>query len=93
MYILIDKSTFSINEKLYLLFSIGQMKNYILFTSDKISIDKLKEMIYVLYKRYLIYFTKNEIERIIDFELKDERLFNLKYVLVYDSNYENQIRE
>ena len=93
MYILIDKSTFSINEKLYLLFSIGQMKNYILFTSDKISIDKLKEMIYILYKRYLIYFTKNDIERMIDFELKDERLFNLKYVLVYDSNYENQIRE
>ena len=69
------------------------MKNYILFTSDKISIDKLKEMIYILYKRYLIYFTKNDIERMIDFELKDERLFNLKYVLVYDSNYENQIRE
>ncbi len=92
-YILIDKSTFSINEKLYLLFSIGQMKNSILFNNDKITIDKLKEMIYVLYKRYLIYFTKNEIERIIDFELKDERLFNLKYVLVYDSNYENQIKE
>ena len=50
-------------------------------------------MIYALYKRYMIYFTRNVVDRMIDFSLKDERLFNLKYVLIYDSNYENNIRD
>ena len=92
-YTLIDKSSFTISEKLYLLFSIGQMRDWVIFNNEKISIDKVKEMIYSLYKRYLIYFTKNDVERMIDFLLKDERLFNLKYVLVYDSNNENQIKD
>ena len=50
-------------------------------------------MIYALYKRYMIYFTRNVVDRMIDFSFKDERLFNLKYVLIYDSNYENNIRD
>ena len=92
-FALIDKSSFTISEKLYLLFSIGQMKNHIIFNNDKISIIKVKEMIYALYKRYMIYFTKNEVDRMIDFYLKDERLFNLKYALIYDSNYQKNITE
>ena len=37
------------------------------------------------------YFTKNEVDRMIDFYIKDERLFNLKYALIYDSNYQKNI--
>ena len=81
--ILIDKSFFSINEKLYNLFLIARTKDKIIFNSGKLSIEKLKEMIYSLYKRFMIYFTKTEVERMIDFLLKNERLFNIKYAFVY----------
>ena len=47
--VLIDKSSFSINEKLLNLFLIAQTKDKIIFKSDKLSIAKLKEMIYSLY--------------------------------------------
>jgi hypothetical protein len=84
--VIIDKNSYTISEKLYLLFSIAQMKNKILFNSDFVSIDKIKEMIYALYKRFMIYFTKNEIDRMIDYQLKKERLFNIKYVFIYKEN-------
>ena len=93
-FILIDKSSFTISEKLFLLFSIGQTKNYVIFNDEnKITVEKVKEMFYILYKRYLIYFTKNDINRMVDFYLKDERLFNLKYVFIYDSNDENKMNQ
>ena len=91
--ILIDKSFFSINEKLLNLFSIAQAKDKIIFESDKLSIEKLKELIYSLYKRYMIYFTKTEVERMIDFLLKDERLFNIKYAFVYNEKGKEKINE
>lgn len=81
--VLNDKGSYTISEKMFLLFSIAQMKNKLLFNSDKVSIQKLKEMFYSLYKRYMIYFTKQEVDRMIDFALKDEKLFNIKYVLIY----------
>ena len=64
---LIDKLSCTISEKLYLLFSIGQMKNHIIYNNETISIEKVKEMIYALYKRYMIYFTRNVVDRMIDF--------------------------
>ena len=91
--ILVDKSIISINEKLLLLFSIGQMRDKLLLNTDDISIDKLKEMIYSLYKRFRIYFTKSDIERMIDFLLKDERLFNIKYCFVHNKNDTGKINE
>ena len=91
--ILIDRSLISINEKLYLLYSIAQVKDKLLFNNDDISIEKLKEMIYSLYKRFMIYFTKTDVERMIDFLLKDERLFNIKYAFVYNKNNTNKIKE
>ena len=91
--ILIDKSLISINEKLFLLYSIAQTKDKLLFNNDELSIDKLKEMIYSLYKRYMIYFTKTDVERMIDFLLKDERLFNIKYAFVYNKNDTEKINE
>ena len=83
--IIIDKSLISINDKLFLLYSIAQAKDKLLFNIDKISINKVKEMIYCLYKRFMIYFTKNDVERMIDFLLKDERLFNIKYAFIYNN--------
>ena len=82
--ILIDKNIISINEKLSLLYSIAQTKDKLLFNNDEISITKVKEIIYSLYKRFMIYFTKTDVERMIDFLLKDERLFNIKHAFVYN---------
>ena len=82
--ILIDRSLISINEKLFLLYSIAQTKDRLLFNNDDLSISKMKEMIYSLYKRFMIYFTKTDVERMIDFLIKDERLFNIKYAFVYN---------
>ena len=91
--VIIDKNSYTISEKLYLLFSIAQMKNKILFNSDYVSIDKIKEMIYALYKRFMIYFTKNEVDRMIDYKLKNERLLNIKYVFIYNSKDEDEINK
>ena len=91
--ILVDKSIISINEKLFLLFSIAQMRDKLLLNKDEISIDKLKEMIYSLYKRFRIYFSKSDIERMIDFLLKDERLFNVKYAFVHNQKDSEKINE
>ena len=91
--VLIDKSLNSINEKLFLLYSIGQTKNKLLFNNNGLSIVKMKEMIYSLYKRFMIYFTKTDIERMIDFILKDERLFNIKYAFIYNKNDIEKINE
>ena len=91
--VIIDKNSYTISEKLFLLFSIAQMKNKILFNSEDVSIDKIKEMIYALYKRFMIYFTKNEVDRMIDYKLKNERLLNIKYVFIYKSNDEVEINK
>ena len=91
--ILVDKSIISVNEKLFLLFSIAQLRDKLLLNTDNISIEKLKEMIYSLYKRFRIYFTKSDIERMIDFLLKDERLFNIKYAFVHDKKYSEKIND
>ncbi len=37
---LIDKLSCSISEKLYLLFSIGQMKNHIIYNNEKFQLKK-----------------------------------------------------
>ena len=91
--VLIDKASYTISEKMYLLFSIAQMKNKLLFNSDKVSIKKVKEMFYALYKRYMIYFTKNDVDRMIDFALKDEKLLNVKYALVYSEENKDKIEK
>ena len=91
--VLIDNSSCSINEKLLLLYTIAQSKDKLIFNNDDISIRKVKELIYALYKRFMIYFTKTDVEKIIDFLLKDERLFNIKYVFVYNQTNEKKISE
>ena len=91
--ILVDRALLSINEKLFLLFSIAQIKDKLLFNIDDLNISKVKEMVYSLYKRFMIYFTKTDVERMIDFILKDERLFNIKNVFVYNKNDENKINQ
>ena len=90
---IIDKSLNSINEKLYLLYSIAQTKDRILFNNEKLSINKLKELIYSLYKRFMIYFTKTDVERMIDFLFKDERLFNIKHAFIYNKTDSNKIND
>jgi hypothetical protein len=91
--ILTDKSSYTISEKMNMLFTVAQMKNKFLFNSDYVTIDKVKELIYALYKRYMIYFTKSEIDRMIDFAIKDEKLLNIKYVLAYPGNNAEVIKE
>ena len=91
--ILTDKSSYTISEKMNMLFTVAQMKNKFLFNSDYVTIDKVKELFYALYKRYMIYFTKSEIDRMIDFAIKDEKLLNIKYVLAYPGNNAEVIKE
>ena len=91
--ILVDKSIITINEKLYLLFSIAQMKDKLLLNIDNISVDKVKEMIYSLYKRFRIFYTKSDIERMVDYLLKDETLFNIKYAFVHKKEDFEKINE
>ena len=87
---LVDKSI-TINDKLYLLFYIALTKDKFLYNKKRISITKLKEMIYSLYKRYMIYFSKNDVDRMVEFLVKDERTFNIKYAFLYNAKDENII--
>ena len=92
-FVLIDKSLCTINQKLFLLYSIAQTKDKLLFSNDKLSLDKAKEIIYSLYKRFMIFFTKTDVERMIDYILKDERLFNIKYGFIYNKSNKNKIND
>jgi hypothetical protein len=89
--ILGDNSNISIYDKLRLLFNIAKMKNMLLFNEDKVSVSKLKEMIYSLYKRYMIYFTKSEVDRLIDYLLHSESFCNLKFAGIYHSKKTKEI--
>ena len=84
---LVDKS-YCINEKIFFLYSIAQTKDRFIYGKDKdrLSTNKLKEMIYSLYKRFMVYFTKNDVDRMVDFLLKDERLFNIRYAFIYNKD-------
>ena len=89
---LLDDSS-CINEKIYFLYLVAQRRDQFVFGNekDRLSINKLKEMIYSLYKRFMVYFTKSDIDRMIDFLIKDERLFNIKYAFLYKREDENKI--
>ena len=76
-----------------ILIVIAQTKDNLLFNNERLSINKLKEMIYSLYKRFMSYFTKTEVERMIDFLLKEERLFNIKYAFVYNNKDSTKIND
>ena len=91
---LVDKSS-CINEKISLLYSIAQTKEIFLYgkKKNKLSIVKFKEMIYSLYKRFMVYFTKSDVDRMVDFLIKDERLFNIKYAFIYNKNNEKKIND
>ena len=91
--VIIDSSIFMISKKIHLLFRIAQMRSKLLFKSERASIDKIKEMIYILYKRFMIYFNKNDINRMIDFMIKDEKLYNIKYAFIYNSEDEEEINK
>ena len=91
---LIDKSS-CINGNINFLYKIAQTKNRFLQgdEQDRLSIDKLKEMIYSLYKRFMIYFSKSDVDRMIDFLKKGERLFNIKYAFIHKAGNEKQIND
>ena len=89
---LVEKS-YCINENIYFLYLIALAKDKYLNDkkSEKLSTNKLKEMIYSLYKRFMIYFTKSDVDRMIDFLINDERLFNVKYAFLYKKGNEDKI--
>ena len=89
---LIDKSS-CINENINLLYKIAQTKDSFLKGDEqkKLSVDKVKEMVYSLYKRFMVYFSKSDVDRMIDYLKKGERLFNIKYAFIYKEENENEI--
>lgn len=93
MYVImiVDPSSLTIYENLKSMFDIAKMKNFLIHNSDCITVTKLKEMIYALYKRFMIYLTKDDTDRIVDYILKKENLINYKWTMIYPKNYEKQI--
>ena len=91
---LVERSS-CINENIYFLYLISLTKDRYLNDrkTEKLSTDKLKEMIYSLYKRFMIYFTKSDVDRMIDFLINDERLFNVKYAFLYKKGDEEIINK
>ncbi len=91
--ILADKSIETVADKLYCLFQVAQMKDKLLLNNDKCNIAKIKEMIYALYKRFMIYFSKSDVDRMVDYEIKKEKLLNIKYALLFNEANSDSIKE
>lgn len=81
--VLIDNYSITIYEKLHLLFQIGKMQNFALCSKDSLSLKKFKEMIYALYKRFMVNFNKSEIDIMIDYLLKKEEFACVRFALVH----------
>jgi len=89
--VLIDSNSITIYEKLHLLYQIGKMRNYALCRKDDLSLKKLKEIIYSLYKRFMINFNKSEIDAMIDYLLKKEEYACLRFAYVYKKQDDSRI--
>jgi hypothetical protein len=91
---LVDPSTLTIYEKLKLIFDVAKMRNYIIYNDDKLDVKKLKELVYSLYKRFMVYFNRADVERLVDYILSKENTNNIKHALLYsdkDSDTVNYI--
>ncbi len=89
----VDSGCATIYDKLQLLFDICKMQNLIFFNENKVSMDKLKELVYILYKRYMIYFTRSDVSRLVDNLIKKENLYSYKNVLLFNSQYKEEVYE
>ena len=87
----VDSSCVTIYDKLQLLFDISKMKNFVFFGIEKVSIAKLKELVYILYKRYMVYFTKNDVSRLIDYLIKKENLYTFRNVFLYNKAHKDEV--
>jgi len=67
------------------------MKNFVFFGIEKVSIAKLKELVYILYKRYMVYFTKNDVSRLIDYLIKKENLYTFRNVFLYNKAHKDEV--
>jgi len=90
--VLIDSYSVTIYEKLYLLYQIGKMSNFALCSKDNLTLRKLKEMMYALYKRFMVNFNKSEIDIMIDYLIKKEEFACLRNAIVYNKKDENRIK-
>ena len=56
-----------------------KVKYFYIFNFKSVEIAQfLKLSAQRLHKRYMVYFTKSDVNRMVDFLIKDERLFNIK---------------
>jgi hypothetical protein len=90
---LVDSNTVTIYDKLKLLFDIGKMKNFLIFNEDKMTLQKVKELIYSIYKRYMVYFTKADVDRMVDYIVKKEKINNLKWALSFGDKQNTMVEE
>lgn len=89
--VLIDTYSITIFEKLHLLYQIGKMRNYSLCNRDNLCLKKFKQMIYALYKRFMINFSKAEIDVMIDYLIKKEEYANIRFALCHSSGNREKI--
>ena len=62
------------------------MQNYALCRKDSLTLKKFKEMIYILYKRYMVNFNKSEIDNMIDYLIKKEEFACVRFAVCYNSD-------
>lgn len=90
--VLIDTYSITIYEKLYLLYQIGKMRNFALCSKDSLSLKKFKEMIYALYKRFMVNFNKSEIDVMIDYLIKKEEFACLRFALIHEKSADLSVK-
>lgn len=91
--VLVDDSTVTIHEKLKFIFDFAKMQNFLIYNDEVINEEKLKNLIYSLYKRFMINFTKNDIDRMVDFALNRDSLHNFTNVILFKDEAYNKIED
>ncbi len=91
--VLIDTYSITIYDKLHLLYQIGKMSNFALCSKDNLTLKKLKEMMYSLYKRFMINFNKSEIDIMIDYLIKKEEFACIRNALIYNVKDESVVNK
>ena len=89
---LVDSTSVTVQEKLKLIFDIVKMQNYLIFNDyNTINERKLKSLVYSLYKRFMIDFSKNESDRMVDYALSKDSLHNFFNVFLFDEDYKSDV--
>ena len=89
IYIYLDNDimNLNINDILYNLYNFAMISN----KKNICTISNIIELVYILYKKYSIYYEYNQVKSMVNYFFKKEKFSIIKNVLIYKKNYIDKI--